>query len=257
MSAQAPHGQAGEETHFGFSTVALQEKQRLVDDVFHKVARRYDIMNDVMSAGVHRLWKEALVTALRPSQTRPLSLLDVAGGTGDIAFRVLDAASARSTATVFDINGDMLAVGRDRCPPRFKDRIDFVQGNAESLPFETARFDAYTIAFGIRNVPRIDLALKEAFRVLRRGGRLLVLEFSKVHIPGLDTLYDTYSFHVVPQMGRLIAGDAEPYQYLVESIRQFPAPDDFAAMISEAGFRRVDYTPMSGGIVALHSGWKL
>jgi SAM-dependent methyltransferase len=124
-----------------------------------------------------------------------------------------------------------------------------VQGNAESLPFETARFDAYTIAFGIRNVPRIDLALKEAFRVLRRGGRLLVLEFSKVHIPGLDTLYDNYSFHVVPHMGRLIAGDAAPYQYLVESIRQFPAPDDFAAMISEAGFRRVDYTPMSGGIV--------
>ena len=151
----------------------------------------------------------------------------------------------------------MLAVGRERVPKALSRQIDFVQGNAESLPFETARFDAYTIAFGIRNVPRIDLALKEAFRVLRRGGRLLVLEFSKVHIPGLDTLYDNYSFHVVPHMGRLIAGDAAPYQYLVESIRQFPAPDDFAAMINEAGFRRVDYTPMSGGIVALHSGWKL
>ena len=257
MSAQAPLGQAGEETHFGFSTVALGEKQRLVDDVFHKVARRYDIMNDVMSAGVHRLWKDALVTKLRPSQTRPLTLLDVAGGTGDIAFRVLDAAQSRSTATVFDINGDMVSVGRDRCPPRFADRIDFVQGNAESLPFEDNSFDAYTIAFGIRNVPRIDLALKEAFRVLRRGGRLLVLEFSKVHIPGLDKIYDTYSFHVVPQMGRMVAGDAAPYQYLVESIRKFPAPDDFATMIRDADFRRVDYTPMSGGIVALHSGWKL
>ena len=257
MSAQAPLGQAGEETHFGFSTVALGEKQRLVDDVFHKVARRYDIMNDVMSAGVHRLWKDALVTKLRPSQTRPLTLLDVAGGTGDIAFRVLDAAQSRSTATVFDITGDMLSVGRDRCPPRFADRIDFVQGNAESLPFEDNSFDAYTIAFGIRNVPRIDLALKEAFRVLRRGGRLLVLEFSKVHIPGLDKIYDTYSFHVVPQMGRMVAGDAAPYQYLVESIRKFPAPDDFATMIRDADFRRVDYTPMSGGSVALHSGWKL
>ena len=257
MSAHSPLPPAGEETHFGFSTVALGDKQRLVDDVFHKVARRYDIMNDAMSLGVHRLWKDALVTKLRPSQTRPLKLLDVAGGTGDITFRVLDAAHPDSTATVFDINGEMLGVGRDRCPPRFGDRVTFVQGNAESLPFEDKSFDAYTIAFGIRNVPRIDLALKEAFRVLRHGGRLLVLEFSTVHIPGLDHLYDRYSFHVVPQLGRLIAGDAAPYQYLVESIRKFPKPDDFAAMIREAGFRRVDYTPMSGGIVALHSGWTL
>lgn len=257
MSAHIPLTPTGEETHFGFTTVALGEKQRLVDDVFHKVARRYDIMNDAMSLGVHRLWKDALVTKLRPSQTRPLALLDVAGGTGDITFRVLDAAQAQSTATVFDINGDMLAVGRDRCPQHFAGRVDFVQGNAESLPFADNSYDAYTIAFGIRNVPRIDLALKEAYRVLRRGGRLLVLEFSKVHIAGLDHLYDAYSFRIVPQLGRLIAGDAAPYQYLVESIRKFPAPDDFADMIRAAGFRRVDYTPMSGGIVALHSGWKL
>jgi demethylmenaquinone methyltransferase / 2-methoxy-6-polyprenyl-1,4-benzoquinol methylase len=252
-----PKGPSVEETHFGFSTVPLGDKQDLVDDVFHKVARRYDIMNDVMSMGVHRLWKDALVTKLRPSQSRSLKLLDVAGGTGDIAFRVLDAGTPRSTATVFDINAHMLDVGRDRCPPCFADRIDFVQGNAESLPFESNSFDAYTIAFGIRNVPRIDLALQEAFRVLRRGGRLLVLEFSKVHIAGLDKIYDSYSFHVVPKMGQVIAGDAAPYQYLVESIRKFPAPDDFATLIGDAGFRRVDYTPMSGGIVALHSGWKL
>jgi demethylmenaquinone methyltransferase/2-methoxy-6-polyprenyl-1,4-benzoquinol methylase len=257
MSAQTSLPPAGEETHFGFSTVALGEKQRLVDDVFHKVARRYDIMNDAMSLGVHRLWKEALVTRLRPSPTRPLKLLDVAGGTGDITFRVLDAAHPDSTATVFDINGEMLGVGRDRCPARFGERVTFVQGNAESLPFEDKSFDAYTIAFGIRNVPRIDQALKEAHRVLRHGGRLLVLEFSTVHIPGLDRIYDSYSFNIVPQLGRLIAGDAAPYQYLVESIRKFPKPDDFAAMITDAGFRRVDYTPMSGGIVALHSGWKL
>lgn len=257
MSAQASLGETSEETHFGFSTVALGAKQGLVDDVFHKVARRYDIMNDVMSLGVHRLWKDALVTALRPSPHRPLQLLDVAGGTGDIAFRVLEAAHARSTATVFDINGDMLSVGRDRSPRTLRERLDFVQGNAEQLPFPDASFDAYTIAFGIRNVPRIDHALQEAYRVLRRGGRLLVLEFSHVHLVGLDQLYDRYSFHIVPQMGRLIAGDAAPYQYLVESIRQFPTPEHFATMIETAGFRRVHFTPMSGGIVALHSGWKL
>ena len=205
----------GAETHFGFTTVRLDDKQGLVDDVFHKVARRYDIMNDVMSAGLHRVWKNALVTALRPSRVRPLKLLDVAGGTGDIAFRVLDAAAGGSTAI------------------------------------------AYTIAFGIRNVPRIDLALAEAYRVLRRGGRLLVLEFSQVDIPGFDAVYDRYSFHVVPVMGKLIAGDAEPYRYLVESIRKFPTPDGFAEKMVAAGFGRVTHQPMTGGIVRLHSGWKL
>ncbi len=247
----------GAETHFGFTTVRLDDKQGLVDDVFHKVARRYDIMNDVMSAGLHRVWKNALVTALRPSRVRPLKLLDVAGGTGDIAFRVLDAAAVGSMATVCDINREMLAVGRERVPKKLSDRIDFVQGNAESLPFPDAHYDAYTIAFGIRNVPRIDLALAEAYRVLRRGGRLLVLEFSQVDIPGFDAVYDRYSFHVVPVMGKLIAGDAEPYRYLVESIRKFPTPDGFAEKMVAAGFGRVTHQPMTGGIVRLHSGWKL
>jgi demethylmenaquinone methyltransferase/2-methoxy-6-polyprenyl-1,4-benzoquinol methylase len=246
-----------DETHFGFATVRLDDKQGLVDDVFHKVARRYDIMNDVMSAGLHRVWKNALVTALRPSRVRPLKLLDVAGGTGDIAFRVLEAAAGGSTATVCDINREMLAVGRERVPQALSRQIDFVQGNAESLPFPDAHYDAYTIAFGIRNVPRIDMALAEAYRVLRRGGRLLVLEFSQVDIPGFDAIYDRYSFHVVPVLGKLIAGDAEPYRYLVESIRKFPTPDGFAEKMLAAGFERVTHQPMTGGIVRLHSGWKL
>lgn len=256
FSDETPRPDAAE-THFGFSTVRLDDKQGLVDDVFHKVARRYDIMNDVMSAGLHRVWKNALVTALRPSRLKPLKLLDVAGGTGDIAFRVLDAAATGSLATVCDINREMLAVGRERVPKALAGRVEFVQGNAESLPFADAQYDAYTIAFGIRNVPRIDLALKEAYRVLRRGGRILVLEFSQVDIPGFDAVYDRYSFHVVPVMGKLIAGDAEPYRYLVESIRQFPTPDAFAEKMVAAGFERVTHQPMTGGIVRLHSGWKL
>ena len=246
-----------DETHFGFSTVRLDEKQDLVDDVFHKVAKRYDVMNDFMSAGLHRVWKNALVSTLRPRKDRPFRLLDVAGGTGDIAFRVLDAAGERAEATVLDINGDMLAVGRDRTPERFRDRIEFVQGNAESLPLPDATFDAYTIAFGIRNVPRIQSALDEAFRVLKRGGRILVLEFSQPDVPVFDKVYDAYSFNVVPLMGRAVAGDAEPYRYLVESIRKFPTPAAFAGMIEDAGFRRVTHRPMTGGIVRLHSGWKL
>jgi demethylmenaquinone methyltransferase/2-methoxy-6-polyprenyl-1,4-benzoquinol methylase len=255
--SEDPSSVGDAETHFGFSTVRLDDKQGLVDDVFHKVARRYDIMNDVMSAGLHRVWKNALVTTLRPSRRKPLALLDVAGGTGDIAFRVLDAAAPGSQATVCDINREMLAVGRERVPKALKGRIEFVQGNAESLPFPDAQFDAYTIAFGIRNVPRIDLALAEAYRVLRRGGRILVLEFSQVDIPGFDAIYDRYSFHVVPVMGKLIAGDAEPYRYLVESIRKFPTPDAFASKMEAAGFERVTHQPMTGGIVRLHSGWKL
>ena len=204
------------ETHFGFSSVRLGQKQALVDDVFHKVARRYDVMNDLMSFGLHRAWKAALVSTLRPSRTRPFHLLDVAGGTGDISFRVLEAAGPQAKATVLDINGDMLEVGRDRTPKALKDRIDFVQGNAEDLPLPDKSFDAYTIAFGIRNVPRIDRALSEAHRVLKRGGRFLCLEFSNVDVPGLDRIYDAFSFKVIPPMGRLVTGDAEPYQYLVE-----------------------------------------
>jgi demethylmenaquinone methyltransferase/2-methoxy-6-polyprenyl-1,4-benzoquinol methylase len=248
---------SGPETHFGYSTVPLAEKQTLVDDVFHKVARRYDLMNDLMSAGLHRLWKDAAISSLRPPQNRPWKHLDVAGGTGDVAFRVLDAAGPLAHVTVLDVNADMLAVGRERTPTRFADRIAFVEGNAESLPQADDTFDAYTIAFGIRNVPRIERALSEAYRVLKRGGRFLCLEFSHVDVPGLDTLYDAYSFTAVPALGRIVTGDGEPYRYLVESIRRFPRPAAFSQMIRDAGFRRVTDRPMSGGIVRLHSGWKL
>jgi demethylmenaquinone methyltransferase/2-methoxy-6-polyprenyl-1,4-benzoquinol methylase len=253
----APTPEGDGDTHFGYATVPLAEKQELVDDVFHKVARRYDLMNDLMSAGLHRAWKDAAVSALRPSRTGSWRHLDVAGGTGDVAFRVLDAAGPQAHVTVLDINGDMLAVGRDRTPARFEGRIDFVEGNAESLPYPDATFDAYTIAFGIRNVPRIDKALSEACRVLKRGGRFLCLEFSHVDVPGLDTVYDAYSFTVVPALGRVVTGDGAPYRYLVESIRKFPRPAAFSQMIREAGFRRVTDRAMSGGIVRLHSGWKL
>ncbi|GGH06257.1 ubiquinone/menaquinone biosynthesis C-methyltransferase UbiE [Alsobacter metallidurans] len=248
---------AAAETHFGYTTVPLGEKQSMVDEVFHKVANRYDLMNDLMSAGLHRAWKEALVSTLRPPQLKPYRHLDVAGGTGDVAFRVLDAAGPQAHVTVLDINADMLAVGRERAPARLEGRIDFVEGNAESLPYPDKSFDAYTIAFGIRNVPRIDLALAEAYRVLKRGGRFLCLEFSHVDVPVLDRIYDAYSFTAVPALGKVVTGDGEPYRYLVESIRKFPRPAVFSAMIREAGFGRVTDRPMSGGIVRLHSAWKL
>jgi len=248
---------ADDTTHFGFETVRLEEKQGRVNDVFHSVAQRYDLMNDVMSAGLHRVWKGALVTSLRPPKSRPFRHLDVAGGTGDIAFRVLDEGGPQTRVTVLDINGDMLEVGRDRAGLRYRGRIDFVEANAESLPFEDKSFDAYTIAFGIRNVPRISQALREAYRVLKPGGRFLCLEFSKVDVPLLDAVYDAYSFHVIPRMGSMVAGDAESYRYLVESIRRFPPPAAFARMIEEAGFRRVTHRPLTAGIVCIHSGWKV
>jgi demethylmenaquinone methyltransferase/2-methoxy-6-polyprenyl-1,4-benzoquinol methylase len=248
---------AATDTDFGFRRVELDAKQGLVDDVFHKVAGRYDLMNDLMSAGLHRVWKDVMVTRLGLSKTRAFRHLDVAGGTGDVAFRVVGAAP-KASATVCDINGEMLKVGRERSAKRgLTERVEFVQGNAEALPFPSGSFDGYTIAFGIRNVPRIQLALNEAFRVLRPGGRLLVLEFSPDVVPGLDRVYDAYSFSVIPPMGRLVTGDAEPYQYLVESIRKFPQPEAFAGMISQAGFSRVDVTPMTGGVVCLHGGWKI
>jgi demethylmenaquinone methyltransferase/2-methoxy-6-polyprenyl-1,4-benzoquinol methylase len=250
---------ASDSTHFGFETVPLAEKQAKVDDVFHKVAGRYDLMNDLMSAGLHRLWKEALLTTLKPPRDRAFAHLDVAGGTGDVAFKVLEAGGPRTEVTVLDINAEMLAVGRERAQKRFPgdDRIHFVQGNAEELALPDNSFDAYTIAFGIRNVPRIDKALSEAYRVLKRGGRFLCLEFSHVDVPLLDKVYEAYSFNVIPPMGRMVTGEAEPYQYLVESIRKFPRPQAFADMIAAAGFRRASFTPMTGGVVALHSGWKL
>ncbi|OAI23000.1 MULTISPECIES: bifunctional demethylmenaquinone methyltransferase/2-methoxy-6-polyprenyl-1,4-benzoquinol methylase UbiE [Methylosinus] len=245
-------------THFGFSEVGLDEKQGLVDDVFHKVARRYDIMNDLMSGGMHRLWKDVFAAKVRPSRRGPFRHLDVAGGTGDIAFRIAKAAGPEAEIVVLDINGDMLDVGRDRAQERgLSDKLEFVQANAESLPFPDAHFDAYTIAFGIRNVPRIEVALAEAHRVLKPGGRFLCLEFSQVAIPGLDKIYEAYSFNVIPAIGKLVAGDGEPYRYLVESIQRFPRADEFERMIRRAGFRRTGFERLTGGVVAIHSGWKL
>ena len=248
---------AREETHFGDQRVPLAEKQGLVDDVFHKVADRYDLMNDLMSAGLHRLWKDALVAKVHPPRNKPFAHLDVAGGTGDVAFRVAEAGGPFTAVTALDINGDMLRVGRQRAAKRKAGaRIAFVEGNAEDLPLPGDHFDAYTIAFGIRNVPRIDKALGEAYRVLKRGGRFLALEFSRVDTPLLDRLYDVYSMTAIPALGKVVTGDGEPYRYLVESIRRFPAPERFAAMIGEAGFSRADFTRLSGGVVAIHSGWK-
>ena len=249
----------GETTHFGFRDVPLGDKQTLVNDVFHSVASRYDLMNDLMSGGLHRVWKDIMINALDPPRgDRPFALLDVAGGTGDISFRAAKAGGPGFHATVCDINVDMLKVGRDRAEKRhLDDRVSFVEGNAEELAFPDRAFDGYTIAFGIRNVPRIDRALKEAYRVLRPGGRFLCLEFSSVNVPGLDRLYDLFSFKVIPELGRVVTGDAESYRYLVESIRKFPKPAAFAEMIGEAGFSRVNWQSLSGGIVALHSGWRL
>ena len=246
-------------THFGFRDVPLDDKQTLVNDVFHSVAKRYDLMNDLMSAGLHRVWKDLMINALNPPRgATPFGLIDVAGGTGDIAFRAAKAAGPNFKATVCDINSDMLAVGRERAAARHLDQqVSFVEGNAEALAFPDRAFDAYTIAFGIRNVPRIDLALGEAYRVLRPGSRFLCLEFSTVDVPGLDRIYDLFSFKVIPPLGRMITGDADSYQYLVESIRKFPKPNAFAEMIRAAGFARVNWQTLSGGIVALHSGWRL
>jgi demethylmenaquinone methyltransferase/2-methoxy-6-polyprenyl-1,4-benzoquinol methylase len=247
-----------ETTHFGSRQVPLDEKQDLVDGVFHSVAHRYDLMNDLMSLGLHRAWKDALVTAVNPPRTRPFSLLDIAGGTGDIALRVIAAGGPDTRATVSDINADMLDVGRARVESQaLDDVVTFAEANAESLPFADRSFDAATIAFGIRNVPRIERALAEAFRVLKIGGRFFCLEFSAVDVPGLDRLYDLYSFNVIPTLGRMVTGDADSYRYLVESIRRFPKPQAFAAMMRTAGFARVSIQPMTGGVVTLHSGWRL
>ena len=248
-----------ESSHFGFQRVPLEDKQARVDDVFHSVASRYDVMNDLMSGGLHRAWKDVLVTAVNPPRgERRFAVLDLAGGTGDIAFRVVAAGGAGTHATVIDINADMLAIGRTRAAERGLDEaIAFVEGNAEALPFPDRSFDAVAVAFGIRNVPRIEAALAEAYRVLRIGGRFLCLEFSAVDVPGLDALYDFYSFNVIPALGRVVAQDAEAYRYLVESIRRFPRPAAFAEMMRAAGFARVSFQPMSGGIVVLHSGWRL
>jgi len=258
MTNQRIRADGGMEASYGFRSVDPQEKQPMVDEVFHKVARRYDIMNDVMSMGAHRIWKDALVTALNPPRNRPFRFVDVAGGTADIAARIVRASDHGAHGVVVDINGSMLAVGRERAQRQgFADAVEFVEANAEELPFGKNEFDAYTIAFGIRNVPHIDYALKEAWRVLKPGGRFLCLEFSAVDTPFLDRLYDLWSMRAIPPIGRLVVGDDEPYRYLVESIRRFPTQRDFASMIEMAGFERVGWTNYTGGIVALHSGWKL
>ncbi|WP_159589935.1 bifunctional demethylmenaquinone methyltransferase/2-methoxy-6-polyprenyl-1,4-benzoquinol methylase UbiE [Chelativorans xinjiangense] len=258
MSQERTTASGGMETAFGFRQVGEGEKQGLVDAVFHRVANRYDLMNDVMSAGLHRVWKDAMVAWLSPPKRRGFKALDVAGGTGDIAFRIVEASGGQADVTVLDINGSMLAVGRERAEKRgIGANLTFVEANAEELPFPASSFDAYTIAFGIRNVPQIGKALSEAFRVLKPGGRFLCLEFSDVGMPLLDKVYDAWSFHAIPRIGQVVTGDGEPYRYLVESIRKFPNQENFAAMMREAGFSRVAWRDYSGGIAALHSGWKI
>jgi demethylmenaquinone methyltransferase/2-methoxy-6-polyprenyl-1,4-benzoquinol methylase len=258
MSEERTTAADGMETSFGFRDVGAGDKQPLVDEVFHRVAGRYDLMNDVMSAGMHRLWKDALVAWLNPPKSAAWNVLDVAGGTGDIALRIVQASGGNAHATVLDINGSMLDVGRERAEKlKLQSNIDFVEANAEALPFADESFDAYTIAFGVRNVPRIEAALSEAYRVLKTGGRFLCLEFSEVDVPLLDRAYEAWSFKAIPRIGQAIAGAAEPYAYLVESIRKFPNQASFAAMVRAAGFDRVTWRNYSGGIAALHSGWKL
>ena len=242
-------------THFGAREVREDEKAGLVQDVFSSVASRYDLMNDLMSGGVHRLWKDAMMDWLAPRGHQ--RLLDVAGGTGDVALRFLKRAPEAS-AVVLDMTEPMLDAGRKRAGGSgLADRVEWVVGDAMSLPFPDSAFDVCTISFGIRNVTRIGDALAEAFRVLRPGGRLVVLEFSRVTVPVLQGIYDLYSFNVIPRMGHAVTGDRESYQYLVESIRRFPDQESFAEMIREAGFEQVRYRNLSMGVAALHSGWKI
>ena len=242
-------------THFGFREVPEDDKAGLVHGVFTRVASRYDVMNDLMSAGVHRLWKAAMMDWLAPRNGQ--TLLDVAGGTGDVAFRFLERAP-EAIATVCDMTEAMLIEGRARAEAEaLSQRLDWVVGDAMALPFADDRFDRVTISFGIRNVTRIPDALAEFHRVLKPGGRLMVLEFSQLPVPALQWLYDRYSFNVIPPLGQLVAQERDSYQYLVESIRRFPDQEAFAAMIRDAGFGRVNYRNLSMGIAALHSGWKI
>ena len=242
-------------THFGFKTVDETEKAGMVEGLFSSVASKYDVMNDAMSMGIHRLWKDAMMDWLAPRGT--LKLLDVAGGSGDVAFRFLKRAP-QSHATVFDMTQGMLDAGRTRAEADdMADSLDWVCGDAMALPFADNSFDVYTISFGIRNVTRPQVALEEAYRVLKPGGRLMVLEFSQIPNPAMQWAYDQYSFNVIPKMGQVIANDADSYRYLVESIRKFPDQDTFLQMIRDAGFENAKYRNYTMGIAALHSGWKI
>jgi demethylmenaquinone methyltransferase / 2-methoxy-6-polyprenyl-1,4-benzoquinol methylase len=242
---------ASEHVSFGYEEVSPEEKTRRVGAVFSSVAKKYDVMNDAMSAGLHRVWKDRFVRRVKPRAGE--AILDMAGGTGDIAFRM---ARHGAHVTVSDINQDMLEVGMERAAKRGIEGLSWSCQNAESLTFADRSFDAYTIAFGIRNVTRIDAALAEAHRVLKFGGRFFCLEFSTTQWPGFKEAYDTYSHKLVPRLGQMIAGDAESYRYLVESIRRFPPMPQFEGMIREAGFTRTKVEPILGGLVAIHSGWK-
>jgi demethylmenaquinone methyltransferase/2-methoxy-6-polyprenyl-1,4-benzoquinol methylase len=241
-----------DQVSFGYEDVTPAEKVERVGAVFSSVARKYDVMNDAMSAGMHRLWKDRFVRRVKPRAGE--AILDMAGGTGDIAFRMADAGAE---VTVSDINQDMLDVGIERALKRGIDGLVWSRQNAEELAFPDRMFDAYTIAFGIRNVAHIDKALAEAFRVLRHGGRFYCLEFSTTEWPGFKEAYDVYSHRLVPKLGQAIAGDADSYRYLVESIRRFPPMREFEGMIRAAGFSQTRVEPILGGLVAIHSGWKV
>lgn len=237
---------------FGYEDIPAADKTARVGDVFSSVARRYDIMNDAMSGGMHRLWKDRFVRRVKPRSGE--QILDMAGGTGDIAFRLADAGAA---VTVADINARMLEVGMDRAAGRGIDGLVWTEANAEALVFPDRFFDGYTIAFGIRNVTDISAALREAHRVLRRGGRFFCLEFSTTLWPGFADLYDAYSHKVVPRLGKLLARDEDSYRYLIESIRRFPDMPAFEELIRDAGFVTTGVEPMLGGLVAIHHGWKI
>lgn len=242
-------------THFGFEKIAEQDKAGRVQGVFSSVANKYDVMNDAMSLGIHRIWKDAMMDWLAPRAGQ--RLLDVAGGTGDIAFRFL-ARAGQGHATVLDLTEPMLIEGRKRAEAdNLAERLGWVVGDAMALPFADNSFDVYTISFGIRNVTRPQEALNEAYRVLRPGGRLMVLEFSQIPHDMLQKMYDLYSFNAIPVMGKIITGDRDSYQYLVESIRQFPDQETFLSMVKQAGFGNAKYRNLSLGIACLHSGWKL
>ena len=241
-----------DQVSFGYENIPPEEKTRRVGEVFSGVARKYDLMNDAMSGGMHRLWKDRFVRRVKPQPGE--AILDMAGGTGDIAFRL---AAKGAEVTVADINQEMLDVGVERALERGIDGLVWSRQNAEELTYPARMFDAYTIAFGIRNVTHIERALAEAFRVLKFGGRFYCLEFSTTEWPGFKEAYDLYSHKLVPQLGKTIAGDAESYRYLIESIRRFPAMPQFEAMIREAGFARTRIEPIMGGLVAIHSGWKV